>query len=150
MSESAKPIKIKPIAPLDVIGGDMSDIAKATKPIMPPVSMATTITTAEETTHFVNEGQGLPTVPMNASIGNSEVTTEIPTGPLPFNNNRSKELQSVSISHDGKPSVTFVPTINEDLKFGKAFNIAKSTVSSFKVETIEAFINLVEKIKENI
>jgi len=137
--DAIHPKKIKPIIPLESIGSDFSDIAKATRPMpsMPPVSMATQIPTNEETTSFI------PTAPVdNRPIGgHAETTSEIPTGQaVP----KAERVITTNVIPNA-PSA-----LSEDQKFGKAFNIAKSTLTELKIRKVDDFINLVEKIKSNL
>ena len=79
---------------------------------------------------------GLEPVSMaRSTMGSEEVTTGIPLG-----------LTGMPMV---RPEVPKIPP-NEDVKYGKAFGVAKKTFSKFKVETVEAYIDLVEEIKNNL
>lgn len=130
---------------MDSVLSDTSDIVRAVKPIMPPVSMAMQIPTFEETTNFIPgmpaQNGGIPAMPPMTTLGNSEVTSGIPTG-VP--------MISPAKTNSSIPPPVFAKADDEVTKFGRAYNVAKKTAEKFKVEKVEDFITLVEEIKNNL
>ena len=121
----------------------MADEARAKTPKIIPAASLDDISGGNDIAKAMKPTASMMPVSMAESIStNEEVTTGIPMGlAMP-------PMQMVPTAN--VPRVVPPQIVNEDAKYGKAFQVATKTAKKLKVASLPAFLELVEEIKNNL